>query len=270
MKSVCGLLSIMFVCVGSLAQSVHGRDGIQLPPPPRVQADPVDDNYNGIRIADSYRWLEDANSPETRAFVDVENEYTSRYFRQATIRSKIESALESLEHVATWDLPIQRMGYYYFLKREAGEDQASIFLRRGWTGKDERLLDPAVLSRDRNTSLTLEDVSRDGNLIAYGVRQGGADETALHIFDAKTRKTLEDTLPAGLYWSIQFTPDGTGLYYTRTTQQGSLLYLHTLGTRVTRDVLIFCSASSPMMKNIWSLRLIMACRLSARISCFVI
>ncbi len=239
MKSVCGLLSIMFVCVGSLAQSVHGRDGIQLPPPPRVQADPVDDNYNGIRIADSYRWLEDANSPETRAFVDVENEYTSRYFRQATIRSKIESALESLEHVATWDLPIQRMGNYYFLKREAGEDQASIFLRRGWTGKDERLLDPAVLSRDRNTSLTLEDVSRDGNLIAYGVRQGGADETALHIFDAKTRKTLEDTLPAGLYWSIQFTPDGTGLYYTRTTQQGSLLYLHTLGTRVTRDVLIF-------------------------------
>jgi prolyl oligopeptidase len=239
MKNACGHLSLMFVCVASLAQSVHGRGGILLPPPPRVQADPVDDNYNGIRIADSYRWLEDASSPETQAFVDVENEYTSRYFRQTPIRNDIESSLDSLEHVQAWGFPMQRMGNYYFLKREAGEDQASIFLRRGWTGKDERLLDPAVLSRDRNTSLTLEDVSPDGNLIAYGVRQGGADETALHIFDVKTRKTLEDTLPAGLYWSTQFTPDGTGLYYTRTTRQGSLLYLHIIGTRVTRDALIF-------------------------------
>ncbi len=239
MKNVRGLLLLLFVSIGSRAQSVHGRDGIRLPPPPKVQAQPVDDNYNGVRITDSYRWLEDANSHETKAFVDVENEYTARYFRQTPIRSRIESTLESLEHVARWEFPVQRMGNYYFLKREAGEDQESIFLRHGWTGKDVRLLDPAVLSRDRNTSLTLEDVSRDGNLIAYGVRQGGADETVLHIFDVKSGKTLEDTLPAGLYRSIQFTSDGTGLYYTRTSQQRSLLYLHTIGTRVTRDALVF-------------------------------
>lgn len=239
MKLAYIFMGAILLTIGATAQSIHGRDGITLPAPPRVQANPIDDTYFGTRITDSYRWLEDARSPETRDFINAENEYTARYFKQVRIRAQVEDELGALEHVPAWSLPIQRMGNYYFLKREAGEDQASIYIRRGWTGKDERLLDPAALSRDRDTSFTLDDVSRDGNLIAYGVRQGGADETALHIFNIKTGKTLEDTVPAGLYWSVLFTPDGTGLYYTRTTMQGSLLYLHTLGTRVVRDELIF-------------------------------
>ena len=71
------------------------------------------------------------------------------------------------------------------MKRLAGEEQSSIYVRHGWTGaaskgglppKDERLVDPAAISRDPNTSVRLADVSRDGLLLAYQVRQGGADE----------------------------------------------------------------------------------------------
>jgi len=112
-------------------------------------------------------------------------------------------------------------------------------VRRGWTGKDERVIDPAAISRDPNLSVDLTDVSRDGNLIAYHVRQGGADETTVRVFNLKTHKTLEDELPAGLYWSVEFKPDGTGFYYTRTNKDGSLLYEHVLGTRVGQDKLLF-------------------------------
>lgn len=233
--------SLLVALLASVAfgQTIHGRGGITLPAPPAVKAEPVYDNYFGTRIGDSYRWLEDGKSPATRAFINAENEYTDRYFRQVRIRSQAVDQLEALEGIDTWSIPIQRMGNYYFLKRAAGENQASIYIRRGWTSKDERLLDPAVLSRNPNTSLTLADVSHDGILIAYGVRQGGADETELHIFNVKTGKTLEDTLPPGLYYSVEFTPDDTGFYYTRTNMQGSLLYLHVLGTRFVRDELIF-------------------------------
>ena len=220
-------------------QTIHGRGGISLPPPPAAQPDPVDDQYSGSRITDSYRWLEDAKSPETRAFIDAENEYTTRYFRQVRMRPDVVDQLQELEGIEVWSFPIQRAGNLYFLKRAAGEDQSSIYIRRGWTGKDVRLLDPAVLSRDPDTSFTLEDVSRDGNLIAYGVRRGGADEIELHIFNVKSGKTLEDTLPPGLYGSVSFAPDGASFYYTRTNTQGSLLYLHVLGTRIVRDELIF-------------------------------
>jgi hypothetical protein len=39
---------------------------------------------------------------------------------------------------------------------KAGEQQFSIYVRHGWTGKDERLIDPATLSRDPNTSVSLK------------------------------------------------------------------------------------------------------------------
>ncbi|MDE3161872.1 MAG: S9 family peptidase, partial [Acidobacteriota bacterium] len=171
------------------SQTIHGCGGITLPPPPVAQADPVDGLYAGTRVTDSYRWLEDAKSPETRAFIDAENEYTARYFRQVRMRSGVVDQLQDLESIDVWSLPIQRAGNLYFLKRATGEDQASIYIRRGWAGKDVRLLDPAVLSRDPDTSFTLEDVSRDGNLIAYGVRRGGADENEIHIFNITSGKT---------------------------------------------------------------------------------
>jgi prolyl oligopeptidase len=96
-----------------------------------------------------------------------------------------------------------------------------------------------VLTRDPNTSVELADVSRDGSLLAYHVRQGGADETTVRIFDLKTKKTLEDEIPAGIHWSVNFAPDGKGLYYTSNNKSGALLHLHLLGMRSSRDAFIF-------------------------------
>jgi len=234
----------------SLAQTIRSRAGFTLPPPPIAEAHPVIDNYFGTRITDDYRWLEDSKSPETRTFIDEENVYTTRYLKQAPIRNQALDDLDPLEHTSRWSIPIQRAGNYYFMKRLAGEEQASIYMRRGSTGaapknqpgspKDERLVDPAAFSRDPNTSVRLVDVSRDGLLVAYQVRQGGADEATVRIYSITKKKPLEDELPAvGVYYSIFFAPDGKGLYYARTDRKGTLLYLHTLGTRNSDDKLIF-------------------------------
>jgi prolyl oligopeptidase len=233
------------------AQVIHGREGITLPPPPAVDAIPVADDYFGTKIPDSYRWLEDAKSPETRAFIDAENTYTARYLKQARIHAQLLDDLDELENVSAASLPIQRGNDYFFRKRLAGEQQYSIYVRHGWAApgqvapprgepiKDQRLIDPASLGRDPNTSVDLADVSRDGSLLAYAVQQGGADETAIHIFNVKTGKTLEDELPAARYLSVNFAPDGAGIYYARNNKQGTLLYRHVLGTRPSRDELVF-------------------------------
>ncbi len=225
-------------CALAHAQAIHGGDGINLPPAHVAATSPVTDNYFGTRITDSYRWLEDAKSAQTRAFIDAENAYTARYMRQAPIRSSIVDGLDALEHVARWSLPIERNGSYFFLKRLAGEDQSSIYVRRGWAGKDQRLIDPTAISGDPNTSVTLAAVSRDGSLLAYGVRHGGADETVLQIYNVTTGKALEDELPAGLYRSVSFTPDSKGIFYARQERPGTLLYEHVLGMRVSRDKLL--------------------------------
>jgi prolyl oligopeptidase len=232
-------LVFSFALASGLSQTIHSRGGFTLPPPPDVDAVPVTDNYFGTKVVDDYRWLENAGSPETKDFIDRENAYTQRYMEQARIRPQINGDLDALEHVSAWTLPIQRGNDLYFEKMLAGEDQSSIYVRHGWAEKDKRLIDPAQFSRDPNTSINLEDVSRDGTLVAYDVRQGGADESTIRVFNVKTGKTLDDELPSGIYLSVFFAPDGKGLYYSRMDRKGTLVYEHALGERVSHDALVF-------------------------------
>jgi prolyl oligopeptidase len=221
------------------AQTIHGREGITLPAPPAVEANPVTDDYAGAKVVDSYRWLEDAASPETRAFIDAQNAYTARYLKQAKIRPQVVDDLDALENVSETGTPRQRADSYFFMKRLAGEQQFSIYVRHGWAGRDERLVDPAKLSRDTNTSVVLYDIARDGSELAYGIKQGGADEMSIRVFNVKTAKTLEDEQPSARYSSVTFAPDGKSFYYARNNKQGTLLYQHVLGTRNSADTLIF-------------------------------
>ncbi len=152
--------------------------------------------------------------------------------------------LGDLENVSAAGSPWQRGESYFFRKRLAGEQQFSIYVRQGWAGpgvtvKDKRLVDPAVLSKDPNLSVRIEDVSRDGTLLAYQVQEGGADETSVHVLNVATGKILEDELPTARYTSAVFAPDGASLYYARNNKEGTLLYQHVLGTRSSRDTLIF-------------------------------
>jgi prolyl oligopeptidase len=221
------------------SQSIRGRSGITLPPPPEVQPTPVTDDYFGTKIVDNYRWLEDEKSDATQAFIDAENGYTDRYFKQGRIYTQIPDQLGALMDVTETSYPVERNGNFFFMRRLGGEQQYSIYFRHGWTGKDVRLLDPAVISRDPNTAISLDDVSRDGSLFIYSVKQGGADEAGIHVFDVNAKKTLVDELPSARYFSISFAPDGKSLYYTRYNKDGTLLYLHVLGERPSHDQLIF-------------------------------
>ena len=198
-------LSVFLAATAATSQTIHSRGGFTLPPPPDAATQPVTDNYSGTKVTDDYRWLEDANSSDTKTFIDEENAYTARYMQDARIRPQVVDALENLEQVTVWAVPIQRGADLFFEKRLAGEEQAAIYMRHGWTGpasqaKDKLLIDPAQFSRDPNTSVDLDDVSRDGSLIAYSVRQGGADETTVQFYNVKTGKTLFDVLPSAIHY----------------------------------------------------------------------
>ena len=158
--TACGGFSLGFAVAFLLgltaaAQAIHGRGGITLPPPPDVQKIPVTDNYFGTKASDNYRWLEDAKSPETQAFIDAENAYTARYMEQARIRPQVADDLDALEQCRSGPCPSSAATIYFFEKRLAGEEQSSIYVRQGWAGKDGRLIDPAQFSRDPNTSVSL-------------------------------------------------------------------------------------------------------------------
>ena len=234
------LLLFPILQIGAQERAVQGGNGITLPTPPVAAIKPVVDDYNGTKITDNYRWLEDAKSPETRAWIDAENKYTQEYLSQVKIRPEIVKSLTVLERVEVYSAPVLRGGKYFFEKRLAEENQGSIYIRNGWTGADERLIDATKLSADQNTSVNILDVSEQGDLLVYGVRQGGADELLIHTMNVGERKDLSDVLPAARYFGVSLSAGNKGLYYSRfTPHEGTTVWLHVFGTPAQKDEKVF-------------------------------
>src|ERR1700758_1166148 len=136
-KQVCGLLVLLLLTFFAFADDkpskVKGGNGIVLPPPPPTEAKPLTENIHGTALTDPYRWLEDAKSPATRAWIDEQMKYTEQYLSQVRNRPEIVNELTKLEHVESYSIPIERGGNYFFEKRLSNDNQGSIYVRRGCT-----------------------------------------------------------------------------------------------------------------------------------------
>jgi len=225
------------------ASTIHGANGITLPAPPVAAINVVTDDYAGVKIEDPYRWLEDAKSPATRAWIGEENAYTQQYLSQIATRPQIATQLTALMRVDQYSMPTLRAGKYFFKKRLADENQGSIYMRNGWHGQDssqdQLLIDAGKLSADQNTSVNMVDVSDDGNLLVYEIREGGADEGSVHIRDLRNGQDLPDVLPSARYSGISLNPDSTGLYYAKFTHQGTNVWFHKFAKPIDGDQKIF-------------------------------
>lgn len=82
-----------------------------------------------------------------------------------------------------------------------------ICLRVGLLGRDEVLLDPHQASPEHTTTYRLLEISRDGQLVVYGVRVGGEDEIAVRFVDVETRQVLPLQMPRARYFGMSLTPD---------------------------------------------------------------
>ena len=235
----CVLLTILAVAADVPQREIRGGHGITLPPPPATETKPVTDTVAGHEITDPYRWLEDQNSPETRAWIDSQMRYTQQYLSQVKIRPEIVKRLTELEHVETVGIPVERDDTYFYTKRLPDDNQASIYVRKGLHGSDERLIDATKLSADQNTSVHINDVSKDASLLVYGVREGGADEETVHLLHVPDRQELSDVLPRARYQGVSLAPDKQGLYYAKYEGTGTEVYFHRVGSSVDSDQLVF-------------------------------
>jgi len=232
-------LATLMTHAQSAPRPIVGDNGITLPAPPVATVNVVTDDYNGIKVEDPYRWLEDAKSPATRAWINEENAYTQQYLDQLKTLPKTAAQLAALMRVDHYSQPILRDGKYFFKKQLASENQGSIYVRNGWTGQDRRLIDATTLSADQNTSVGILDVSDDGNLLVYEIREGGADEGSIRIRNVKSNTDLPDVLPSARYMGVALAGGNGGLYYAKFTHQGSNVWLHTFGTPVNDDTVVF-------------------------------
>jgi prolyl oligopeptidase len=208
-------------------------------PPPETARIPVAETLHGVELIDPYRWLEDKDAPETRAWIDAQNGYTDALLRQVKGRQNTRDRLEALMKIAVIRAPTERGGRYFFMKRDADQDLMVIYMREGLDGEDQMLIDPHTMSDDKTTSIGIQDVSHDGNLLVYHIRKGGEDEVEIRLLNLGTRKDLPDCLPKARYFGIGLMPDAKSFYYTRHDEEGPRVYHHTLGTKNATDRYVF-------------------------------
>jgi prolyl oligopeptidase len=213
--------------------------------PPKARKDDVKETLHGVQIVDPYRWLEDQNSTETRAWINAERAYTEKFLNRFPGRQAIRKRLSELLKIDEVSVPVACQGRYFFTKRLANQELAVIYVRHGIHGHDEVLVDPHPMSRDQTTSVQLLDVTTDGKLLAYGVRHGGEDEVSIVLLDVDSKKPLSDHLSRARYMGISLKDDKSGFYYSRHGKEGPRVYYHAMGTNPANDVLLFGKGYGP-------------------------
>jgi prolyl oligopeptidase len=229
----------------------HGAEPpVPLLYPDAHKSDQVDD-YHGKKVADPYRWLENTESQETRAWVEAENKLTSAYLNQISERTWIKQRLTNLWNYERYGIPFKRLGgLYFYFGNNGHQNQDVLYEQFSLDSEPHVLIDPNTLSADGTVALVGTALSHDGKLMAYGLSSAGSDWREWKIRDVKTAKDLPDGLKWIKFSSVSWTKDDKGLYYSRyaTPRAGQKLedlnynqkvYYHQLGTDQSADVLVY-------------------------------
>jgi len=215
---------------------------VAYPPSDRVL---VVDTLHDTTIVDPYRWLENQQAPATRAWIDAQNAFREQAMAGLPGGDEISKRLEQLLKVDMMGSPAVRGGRYFFSKRTADQDLSVIYMRERVNGPDIPLIDPNTLATDVPLSVNLEEISKDGHLLAYGIRRGGADEVMVRFYDVDQRRVLPDNLPTARYFGVELTPDAHGYYYTRYDSLGPRMYYRDFGAPADERRYVFGDGLGP-------------------------
>src|SRR5713226_1372454 len=221
-----------------------------LEPPPFTPIEPVTEVLHGVEITDPYRWLEDQNSPRTRKWLEEQTGYTRAYLDAIPGRERIRKRVTELLSTPIVSDFSSAGDRHFFLKRYEGKQQPVIVMREGLFGEETILVDPAVRGCGVSTAASIAAISADGRFLAYLVRNGGTDHSALEILDIKGNAVFPDRLPQGYCSGFAFAPDGTGFFYSHRELQDSrpnyrAAFWHRFGTERSQDREVFFAGEKP-------------------------
>ena len=195
------------LCCAALAAD----QSLQYPPAPRGS---VVEDYHGTAVADPYRWMEDLDSPQTRAWVSAEGKLTDDYLASIKGREPLRKRIATLYEYEKFGTPFHEGGRYFYTHNSGNQEQSVLYATPRLGDEARIVLDPNTLSPDGKLIVTDYVVARDGRHLAYGVSEAGSDWTDWRVRDLETGTDLPDVARYTKYYKPQFTHDNTGFYYS--------------------------------------------------------
>jgi prolyl oligopeptidase len=217
---------------------------------PRAPHDNTVDNYYGTAVPDPYRPLENADAPQTRAWVEAETRLTRSYLDAIPQRAAIKAHLRTLVDYENFGLPFHMRDRYFYLHTNGRQSQWVLYTMRGLRGTPRALIDPNLMSKDGSVTLGETDASWDAKLLAYCTQTSGSDWQTWHVRSIATGADLPDALRWSKFSDLAWLPDNSGFLYERypapAAEQvykgalaGQAVYLHRLGTAQSADTLFY-------------------------------
>ena len=214
------------------------------------------DRYHNIEVQDPYHWLEDDRSPETAEWVASQNKLTHSFLNKIQFKKDLQSRIEELYNYERISAPFKEGEYEYYYKNTGLQDHTIVY-RSKFDAKDETeiFLDPNTFTKDGTTALAGMSFTKDGNLCAYMISEGGADWRKVIVRNTLTNEIIEDTITnvkfsyiawkgnEGFFYSSYSQPD-IGSQLSGKTQYHKLMY-HRLGSHQNQDKLIFGGQKQP-------------------------
>jgi len=216
---------------------------------PEARKSDQTDDYHGVKVADPYRWLEDLDSAETRAWVEAENKLSFGFLEAIPQRTPIKERLTKLWNYEKYGIPFREGDRYFYTRNSGLQNQAVLYTVTSLDAQPQQVLDPNTLSADGTVALSGLQVSPDGKLLAYSLSASGSDWQEWKVRDVETSKDLSDDLKWVKFSGASWTRDGKGFFYSRYDEPKSdalkgtnyfqKVYYHKLGTPQSEDVLVY-------------------------------
>jgi len=216
--------------------------------PPARKSDQVDD-YHGVKVADPYRWLEDLDSEETRAWVEAENKLSFAYLAAIPARTALKERLTKLWNYEKYGTPFKEGNRYFYTRNSGLQNQAVLYTVTSLEAQPQLVLDPNTLSADGTVAVSGMQASPDGKLLAYSLSASGSDWQEWKVRDVETSKDLSDDIKWVKFSGVSWTRDGKGFFYSRYDEPKSetlksvnyfqKVYYHKLGSPQSEDVLVY-------------------------------
>ena len=240
--------SVLFVSIYVAATTAAAP--AQKATPPVAPVRPVTDTYWGQQVVDPYRWLEDQNSAESKAWMRAQADYTRGVLDTLPGRQVFASEMTRYMNAAEFTITdVQLAGdFVFYRKRKRDENIANLYVRRAGGGPEKLLLDVNKLgTKEHHVSLDQYTPSTDGKLVAVGLSPGGSEEQTAHVYDSTTGRELPETFPR--YEGGGFSPDGKVFFYEQREDLGPhgnpidkyrhlREYAHPMGAAVAGDTVV--------------------------------
>ncbi|MEM7579169.1 MAG: prolyl oligopeptidase family protein [Mastigocoleus sp.] len=217
---------------------------------PQTPKDNQVDNYHGTQVTDPYRWLEDPDSEETKAWVEAQNKVTFAYLNDIEAKEEIKQRLTKLWDYEKYGVPLKKGDRYFYSKNDGLQNQSVLYTLKNLDDQPHVLLDPNKLSDDGTVALSGISISNDGNFLAYSISTSGSDWQEWKVKNIQTGEDLPDHLKWIKFSGVSWTKNNQGFFYSRYDQPNEKtkledinyyqkLYYHRLGTPQLEDTLIY-------------------------------